>query len=83
MRAQAEKLLLTPEQFRRVREELGLIEEETLQSLVHKKMRNKEIPQDYPGKQKLKNQVMRFLISKGYDYSDAKNGIEEFLNNKD
>jgi regulatory protein len=51
----------------------------TIDELIQKKLRGKEIPSDSENRQKLKNKVMRFLISKGHSFSDIQNSICEYF----
>ena len=81
MRGKAEKLEIFLEDFQAIEEEMGIKEEDSLESLIHKKLRSKVIPNEFPQRQKLKEKVLRFLISKGHDYSDAKDGIEKYFKN--
>lgn len=79
MRAKAEKLELSLEEFKLIEDELGIKEGESLENLIHKKLRMKEIPADFQERQKLKEKVLRFLISKGHDFGDARLGIENYF----
>ena len=79
MRAKAEKLEISLEEFQIIEEEMGIKEEDSLEALIHKKLRSKSVPNEFPERQKLKEKVLRFLISKGHDYSDAKDGIEQYF----
>jgi regulatory protein len=58
------------------REELGTNKEVSIQTLVDKKMRGKDIPTDRESLQKLKNKVSRFLISKGYGFDDVRRAVD-------
>lgn len=80
MRGGMEKLEFSDEEFINVRQEMGVDDSESLENLIHKKLRSKEIPSEYLEKQKLKDKVLRFLISKGHSFNDAKKGIEAYLN---
>jgi len=79
-RGTLEKLTFTSEEFQRVTEELGFNDEDSLQKLVVKKLRSKEIPSDFKERLKLQDKVLRFLISKGHDYSDAKDEVKKYFN---
>lgn len=78
-RGSMEKLEFTSEEFRQVEEELGFTDQDSVEKLIAKKLRSKEIPTDFAEKQKLKDKVMRFLISKGHDYSEAKTHLNKYL----
>lgn len=79
MRGAQEKLSFSDEDFKRVSEELGFSDDDSLQKLVAKKLRSKEIPTDFKERLKLQDKVIRFLISKGHDYRDAKEEINKFF----
>lgn len=72
-----EHLLSSNEEIDIIRNDQQLGQEDGLNALVEKKLRGKVIPQDYEAKMKLKNKVMNFLASKGYDYQEAKNALSE------
>lgn len=81
-RGAQERLLFSAEEFQLVEQELGFNDEDSIEKLVAKKLRSKEIPTDPAEKQKLREKVLRFLISKGHDYSEAKNSLNKYLNSK-
>lgn len=78
-RGSLEKLSFSSEEFLKVREELGFDDEDSLQKLIDKKLRFKEIPSDFKERQKLQDKVLRFLISKGHDYSCAREEVQKFF----
>lgn len=78
-RGAMEKLELQDEEFELVSAELGIKEEDNLEKVIQKKMRSKAIPTDPAEKQKLKEKVLRYIISKGYDYSEAKRSLAEYF----
>lgn len=78
-RGSIEKLQFDDEEFERVEEELGFGESESLEKLIQKKLRSKEIPESKEEFYKLRDKTLRFLISKGHDYSDAKDAINEYF----
>ena len=78
-RGALEKLEFTVEEFRQAEEELGFTDQDSVEKLIAKKLRSKEIPTDFTEKQKLKDKVLRFLISKGHDYSEAKTHLNKYL----
>lgn len=78
-RGALEKLEFTAEDFRQAEEELGFSDQDSVEKLIAKKLRSKEIPTDFAEKQKLKDKVLRFLISKGHDYSEAKTHLNKYL----
>lgn len=81
-RGAQERLSFSAEEFQLVEQELGFNDEDSIEKLVAKKLRSKEIPTDPSEKQKLREKVLRFLISKGHDYSDAKNSLNKYLNSQ-
>ena len=81
-RGAQERLEFSTEEFQLVEQELGFNDEDSIEKLVAKKLRSKEIPTDPSEKQKLREKVLRFLISKGHDYSDAKNSLNKYLNSQ-
>lgn len=81
-RGAQERLEFSAEEFELVEQELGFTDEDSIEKLVAKKLRSKEIPADPSEKQKLRDKVLRFLISKGHDYGDAKNSLNKYLNSK-
>lgn len=82
-RGAMEKLEFSSEEFRIVEQELGISDENNIEKLITKKLRSKDVPADPSEKQKLKEKVLRFLISKGHDYSDAKASLNKYLISKD
>lgn len=78
-RGAMEKLELSPEDFVNVSRELGFTDDDSLEKLVEKKLRAKEIPKDYQEKMKLRDKTLRFLISKGHDFGDAKKAIQKYF----
>lgn len=78
-RGAMEKLKFESEEFQNVIAELGISEDDNIEKLVAKKLRSKEIPTDFAERQKLKEKVLRFLISKGHDYSDAKKVLSQYI----
>ena len=79
-RGNMEKLQFVDEEFRNVELELGFTDEDSIEKLVEKKLRAKEIPSNPIEKRKLQDKVLRFLISKGHDYSDAKKALSSYIN---
>jgi len=81
-RGAMEKLSFTNEEFDAIEEELGFNDSDSLEKLIAKKLRSKEIPTDKESFYKLREKVLRFLISKGHDYSDAKDALNQFLKSR-
>lgn len=80
-RGAMEKLTFGPDEFKVIEEELGFTDDDSIEKLIQKKLRSKEIPSDFESKQKLKDKVLRFLISKGHSYDDSKKALNSYLLN--
>lgn len=80
-RAAMEKLVLESSEFRAIELELGFTDDESIEKLISKKLRAKDIPQDKEAKYKLRDKTLRFLISKGHDFQDAKKALEKYMAN--
>jgi regulatory protein len=78
-RGAQEKLQFEDHEFKMCEEELGFSDEDSIEKLVAKKLRSKEIPNDKAEKFKLRDKVLRFLISKGHSYEDAKKAISKYF----
>lgn len=74
-----EKLSFEDEEFRNVEKELGFTDDDSIEKLVQKKLRSKEIPTNLLEKNKLRDKVLRFLISKGHSYDDCKKALNLYL----
>ncbi len=74
-----EKLSITNEQIDLIRDEQNLGSDSQIRYLIEKKLRNKEVPTDYENKMKLKNKVISFLASKGYNYGQISSVIGEYI----
>lgn len=82
-RGAMEKLEFDHDAFQLVSEELGFTDEDSLEKLVQKKLKTKEIPKNPLEKMKLRDKTLRFLISKGHDFSEAKKAVSKFFNQKE
>lgn len=80
-RGAMEKLEFGPDEFKVIEQELGFTDDDSIEKLIQKKLRSKEIPSDFESKQKLKDKVLRFLISKGHSYDDSKKALNSYLLN--
>lgn len=78
-RGAQEKLVFEDDEFEACQKELGFTDDDSLEKLVAKKLRLKEIPKDFKEKQKLRDKVLRFLISKGHGFSEAKKAINQYF----
>ena len=74
-----EHLNTNSEEINEIRSEQDLHSSTQLEYLIQKKLRGKTIPQDFESKMKLKNKIISFLASKGYNYEEIKTGIEKFI----
>lgn len=75
-----EKLEANESEINNIREDQHLNKEECINYLVEKKLRGKVIPSDFEPKMKLRNKIMNFLASKGYNYQEAKEAISKYIN---
>lgn len=78
-RGALEKLTFEDHEFEKAQQELGFSDSDSIEKLLSKKLRSKIIPQDSQEKMKLKNKVLRFLISKGHSYEEAKQAMSRYL----
>lgn len=78
-RGSMERLEFSAEEFTQVEQELGFCDDESIEKLVIKKLRSKEIPKNPIERQKLQDKVLRFLISKGHSFSEARKSIQRYL----
>ena len=72
-----EELVVNDLDINSIREEQDLGSEDQIDYLVEKKIRYKEIPEDFEAKMKLKKKIMTFLISKGYNFEEAGRAISK------
>jgi regulatory protein len=82
-RGAQEKLQFEDEEFKMCEQELGFSDEDSVEKLVAKKLRSKEIPTDSQEKFKLRDKVLRFLISKGHNYEESKKSISKYFQNNE
>ena len=62
-----------------IRCEQDLTSDSQLDYLIQKKLRGKDIPTEFEAKMKLKNKVTRFLISKGYQFSEINTALAGYI----
>ena len=74
-----EHLKADESEIEKIRNEQDLTSESQLSYLIEKKLRYKEIPTEFEAKMKLKQKVMRFCISKGFDYSQVNQAMSEYF----
>lgn len=78
-RGAMEKLEFEEHEFEMCERELGFSDEDSIEKLILKKIRSKEIPSDKLERMKLRDKVLRFLISKGHGYEEAKNSLSKYI----
>lgn len=78
-RGNMERLEFQDEEFEMCEKELGFSDDDSIEKLVAKKLRLKEIPKNPEEKFKLRDKVLRFLISKGHSYEDSKRSIAKYF----
>ncbi len=74
-----EELYCSDEEIDELREEQSFSESEQIQKHIHKKLRYKEIPDDFESKMKLQNKVLNFLRSKGFSLEEARREYNNYL----
>lgn len=75
-----EELFVSEQLIDTVRQDNGLVQESALDQLIDKKMRSKQIPDDADAKLKLKNKLLSFLASKGYDFDEIQDRVDSWFN---
>ena len=80
IRIEQEGLKISQEEIKDWSSEFQTSETPSIIKLIEKKLRMKEIPTEYEEKQKLKNKVSRFLLSKGYDFESINRAIKNYIN---
>ena len=78
-RGAQENLIFEKDEFELINKELGFDEKDNIEKLADKKLRNKVIPTDPAEKFKLRNKVLRFLISKGHHFRDAEKSLNKYF----
>ena len=74
-----EKLEFASADLTTIRQESGANSSDVITKLVAKKLRGQDIPTDRNAKQKLRDKVSRFLLSKGYGWDEVKRAIDAAL----
>ena len=75
-----EMLETNNEEINKIRDDQHIDATESIDYLVHKKLRGKVIPDAFEAKMKLRNKILNFLASKGYSYLEAKDAIDRGFN---
>lgn len=78
-RGAMEKLEFQNDDFTNAKNELGISEEENIEKLIQKKLKFKQIPTDPEEKYKLREKVLRFLVSKGHSFDDSKQALKSYF----
>jgi regulatory protein len=71
-----EKLEFGSTELIQMRDESGTSSLDVISKLVAKKMRGQDVPTDRHAKQKLRDKVSRFLLSKGYGWDEVKRAVD-------
>lgn len=74
-----EKLNISSEAIENMRKEQGFLAYDQIKYLIEKKLRGREIPYEFELKMKLKNKIMRFLISKGYHFDEINSALKSYF----
>ncbi len=77
-RGAMEKLEFEDRDFEEISQELGFSDQDNLNKLIQKKLRSK-VPENAEEKRKLREKTLRFLISKGHSYEEAKNSLNKAM----
>jgi len=78
-RGSQEGLNFESEDFRLILEETCGSSEESINQLIEKKLRLKNVPDNLQEKFKLREKILRFLLSKGHSYDDAHTALKKYL----
>lgn len=78
-RGEQEQLSFTSDELLHWRQDMDRSSEDTISLLVQKKMRGRDLPVDRDAKQKLREKVSRFLLSKGYGWDDVRRAVDEAM----
>ena len=78
-RGAIERLEFAEGDFKNAGAELGFEDQDSLKKLIDKKLRSKVIPREFEERLKLKNKILRFLISKGHSYEECKKALQYYF----
>jgi SOS response regulatory protein OraA/RecX len=78
-RGALERLEFAEGDFKNAGAELGFEDQDSLKKLIDKKLRSKVIPREFEERLKLKNKILRFLISKGHSYEECKKALQYYF----
>lgn len=82
-RGAQEKLELSCEDFEIAKRELCFDDSDSIAKLVAKKLRSRSIPENLLERYKLRDKVLRFLISKGHSFEESKKAIEAYFKGRE
>lgn len=74
-----EELKVDTDLIQEMQNDASLNQKDTITALIEKRLRGRSIPTDNEEKQKLKNKIMRFLISKGHSFSTIQDSISIYF----
>ncbi len=78
-RGEQEQLCYESHELNAWRDESGTSSQSVIDKLVAKKLRSGAIPEEREAKQKLREKVSRFLLSKGHSYDDVRRAVDSAL----
>lgn len=78
-KAEQEQLTVSLDDIEDIKTSYEISDEDQIEHLVQKKMRNITPPADPKEKQKFKNRVLRLLLSKGYKYDQFKAIVDKYI----
>ena len=82
-RGEQEDLTYESTELTEWREDVGSNTGDVIEKLVQKKMRGQTVPTDRLAKQKLREKVSRFLLSKGYGYDEVRRAVDSAFKARD
>ena len=77
-----EHLKVSHEEIDEIRSDQDYGEDSQIEYLIEKKLRSITIPNDFNQKMKLKNKITRYLVSKGYGFSEINLCLNQKIYNK-
>ncbi len=74
-----EMLSINQDDINQIRSEYEIFDDDTINKLIEKKLRNKEIPKGYEDKMKLKAKLYNFLFTKGYSQDCIQKAVSNYI----
>lgn len=74
-----EQLQITDEKIEIIREAINLPLDTQILNLIKQKLDINKIPNEYEDRMKLKNKIMTFMASKGYDYYEVQDQLSKYI----